>query len=203
MSTMTEKRRLEFITPKRYNQLDKEVKDKLLSYRRLYNRVVRKESLIDNLQKGIRTEKEKLMEMRSDLTSNNHFIDHLRDKYEFSCSIIKLKPRGPYNRVYYNLCISRRGETHPKNVGLGNRETLIKVLLDHFKNNPSVRGKIIKDWEGWLWGDCNDKDGKYRKGSTYQKIEEMIFNNPLGFKNENISRGILFPIKQKKGKTKK
>ena len=203
MSTMTEKRRLEFITPKRYNQLDKVVKDKLLSYRRLYNRVVRKESLIDNLQKKVKDEKEKLIEMRKDLTSNNHFIDHLRDKYEFSCSIVTMKPRGPRFRIYYNLCISRRGETHPKNVGLGNRETLIKVLLDHFKNNPSVRGKIIKDWEGWLWGDCNDKDGKYRKGSTYQKIEEMIFNNPLGFKNENISRGILFPIKQKKGKTKK
>ena len=105
MSTMTEKRRLEFITPKRYNQLDKEVKDNLLSYRRLYNRIVRKESLIDNLQKKVKDEKEKLIEMRKDLTSNNHFIDHLRDKYEFSCSIVKMKPRGPRFRIYYNLCI--------------------------------------------------------------------------------------------------
>ena len=96
--------------------------------------------------------------------------------------------------MFITIYVFLRGETHPKNVGLGNRETLIKVLLDHFKNNPSVRDEINKDWEGWLKIDCNDKDGKYRKGSTYQKIEEMIFNNPLGFKNEYISRGLLFPL---------
>jgi len=194
MGKISDRKRLEFLTPTRYNQLDKEVRDKVLSYRRLYSRVVRKESKIDNLQKMVKTEKEKLIEMRGDLTSRNHYIDHLRDKYEFSCSIIKMKPRGKNSIVYYNLCISRRGETHPKNVGFGRGITIKKHLLEHFKKNPSVRDEINKDWDGWLIVDCKDKDGRYRKGSTYQKIEKMIFNNPLGFKNEMISRDTLFPI---------
>ena len=61
MIKTNEKRRLEFIQENVYDELDKEVRDELLSFRRLYNMIVKKEGLVDNLQKKIRVEKEKLM----------------------------------------------------------------------------------------------------------------------------------------------
>jgi hypothetical protein len=61
MIKTNEKRRLEFIEENVYDELDKEVRDELLSFRRLYNMIVKKEGLVDNLQKKIRLEKDKLM----------------------------------------------------------------------------------------------------------------------------------------------
>jgi|TARA_B100001971_G_C18077862_1_gene476637 hypothetical protein len=191
---MTEKRRLEFISNDRYKQLDKDVVEKIKSYRRLNSRIVRKESLVDNLQKKIRTEKGKLVEMRNDLTKENHFIDDLRSQYEFSCSIVELPPRGKNSIVYYNLCINRKGIRKSKDVGLGRRKTIKRQLLEHLKNNPTERDFVERDWFNWLFGDCNKKGKLNRKGSSYERIEEMIFNNPYGFKNEKITRDTLFPI---------
>ena len=190
MSKTTEKRRLEFIEENVYDELDKEMKDELLSYRRLYNRIVKKEGMVDNLQKKIKVEKDKLMDMRIELTEKNGVVDTLRKEYSFSISLIDQKPRGKNRIVYYNLCVSRNGLS-TKNISLGNRDTIKEQLLEHQKSNPTECDLIKRDWEGWLWSDIMDKKGMK---NTYHKIRKMIKKNPIGFYDEKINRDTLFPI---------
>ena len=189
MSKMLDKRKLEFIPPSRYGKLDDEERERLLDYRRLYSKTVRKEGKIKNLNRTIDREKETLREWKSDLTSKNHFIDHLRTKYSFSCSVVSLTPR-PSGKVYYNLTISRKGD-YPKNCSLGSEETIKKHLFEFYKGNSKVRKEINSDWKGWLKIETNN-------GKTYLRILDMIMDNPLGFKNETINRKVLFPLDKKK-----
>jgi len=191
MSKTTEKRRLEFIEENVYDELDKDVKDELLSFRRLYNRIVKKEGMVDHLQKKIGDEKEKLRDMREELTKKKGMIDGIRNDYSFSISLIEQQPRGKNKIVYYNLSVSRTG-CSTKNISLGNRDTIKEQLLEHYKSNSTECDLIKRDWEGWLMGDL-----LYRKGikNTYDKIRKMIKKNPLGFHNEKINRDTLYPIK--------
>ena len=186
MSKMLDKRKLEFIPPSRYGKLDDEERERLLDYRRLYSKTVRKEGKIKNLNRTIDREKETLREWKSDLTSKNHFIDHLRTKYSFSCSVISLTPR-PSGKVYYNLTISRKGN-YPKNCSLGSEETIKIHLLEFYKGNSKVRKEIKKDWKTWLKNETNN-------GNTYLRILDIILKNPAEFKNATINRGVLFPWK--------
>ena len=190
MSKTTEKRRLEFIEENVYDELDKDVKDELLSFRRLYNRIVKKEGMVDNLQMKIKVEKDKLMDMREELTERNGVVDTLRKEYSFSISLIDQPPRGKNKIVYYNLSVSRTG-CPTKNISLGRRKQIKEQLLEHYKSNPTECDLIKRDWEGWLWGDIMNKKGMK---NTYHKIRKMIKKNPLGFNNEKINRDTLYPI---------
>ena len=84
---MIDERKLDFIPRSRYEKLDNEVREKLLDYRRLYSKVVRKQKKIDNLLKQVDKDKDILRDWKSDLTSKNHFIDHLRKTFYFRLNI--------------------------------------------------------------------------------------------------------------------
>jgi len=198
MSRMIDKRRLEFIPENRYDKLDDEVRGNLLYYRTLYDRCVKRQKKIERYKKLIRDNKEELKEWMSDLTSQNHFIDHFRKTFYFSCSVVSLTPRKS-GKVYYNLTISRKGD-FPKNCSLGKEKKIKEHLLEYYKGNSKVRKEIKDDWKGWLKSDTNCGITHFPK--TYLRILDMIMDNPLGFKNETINRDVLFPIDTKKGKTK-
>ena len=185
MSKMLDKRKLEFIPESRYEKLVGEELQNLHSYRRLYTKCIKRQQKIERYENLIRDDKEELKEWMLDLTSQNHFIDHLRTKYSFSCSVISLTPR-PSGKVYYNLTISRKGD-YPKNCSLGSEETIKKHLFEFYKGNSKVRKEIKNDWRGWLKVETNN-------GKTYLRILDMIMDNPLGFKNETINRKVLFPL---------
>lgn len=208
MSKMIEKRRLEFIPQSEYGKLNEEVRDKLLSYRRLYSKIVRKEGKINNLKRTIDKEKLKLKEMKKDLTSQNEWIDHLRKKYSFSCSLVSLKPRKS-GKVYYNLSISRGGITKPKNVSLGSEEIITNQLKEYYKGRSKKLKELKEDWKQFVKDETNFRFLKIKDkfqfvdGEIYIRILRMIIKNPLGFSEEMISRDTLFPLKEKKGKTKK
>jgi hypothetical protein len=188
MSKMIEKRWLEFIPRGKYEKLDEEERQNLLSYRRSYSKCVVRQKKIERMKNEIVELNEELKEWMLDLTSQNHFIEHLRTKYSFSCSVVSLTPR-PSGKVYYNLTISRKGD-YPKNCSLGSEETIKDHLLEYYKGKSKVRKEIKKDWKGWLRKET--KSENYPK--TYQRILDMILNNPLGFKNETINREVLFPL---------
>ena len=185
---MIDKRRLEFIPENRYDKLDDEVRGNLLYYRTLYDRCVKRQKKIERYKKLIRDNKEELKEWMSDLTSQNHFIDHFRKTFYFSCSVVSLTPRKS-GKVYYNLTISRKGD-YPKNCSLGNEDTIKKHLLEYYKGNSKVRKEIKNDWKGWL--KVETKSDNFP--NTYQRILDMIMKNPFGFKNETINRHTLFPL---------
>ena len=188
MSRMIDKRWLEFIPQSKYDKLGDEELQNLLSYRRSYSKCVGRQKRIERMKNEIGELNEELKEWMSDLTSQNHFIDHLRKKYFFSCSVVSLTPR-PSGKVYYNLTISRKGD-YPKNCSLGNEDTIKKHLLEYYKGNSKVRKEIKNDWKGWL--KVETKSDNFPK--TYQRILDMIMKNPFGFKNETINRHTLFPL---------
>ena len=53
---MIEKRRMEFLPKEKYDKLDKKVRDKLLSYQRLYTKIVKKDGMIKRLKQRIKDE---------------------------------------------------------------------------------------------------------------------------------------------------
>ena len=184
---------MDFIRPSLYNELEDDVKDILLRYRRRFNNVVRKQQKIDNLLKQVDVEREKLKEMKKDLTTDNQYIDHLRETFEFSVSLIKLKGRvrkdGSRGVESYNLCISRKGKgRYPKNISFGSEENIKIHLMEYFKKNPKVKKEIEK--EGILdWIRIN-----MRVGIIYDIIESMILKYPTDFEKQSIGRNELFPI---------
>ena len=192
MSKMIEKRRMEFIPPSKYDKLDDEVRGKLLGYRSLFNKIVRKDKKIKNLENTIVSERELLKEMKKDLTSHNEWIDHLRKYYSFSCSVVSLKPRKS-GKVYYNLSISRGGVTKPKNVSLGSEIIITNHLKEYYKSKRKKLKELKDDWKQFVWEETNSWE-------IYEKILDMIMDNPLGFSEEWISRDTLFPLKTKKVK---
>ena len=192
MSKMIEKRRMDFLPKDRYDRLDKDVRDKLLSYRRLYHRIVKKDGMIKRLKQKLKDENKKLVEMKKDLTSRNEWIDHLRKYYSFTCSVVSLKPRKS-GKVYYNLSISRGGISRPKNVGLGSEEIITNHLKEYYKGRRKKLKELKSDWKQFVWDESN-------KWEIYEKILDMILDNPLGFGEEWISRDTLFPLNTKKVK---
>ena len=89
MSDSIEKKRMDWVRPNVYNELDDDVKSILLRFRRRYKFIRRKQQKIDDLYKQIDIDKQKLREMKSDLTTDNQYIDHLRSTFGFSISLIK------------------------------------------------------------------------------------------------------------------
>ena len=186
MSTILDKKKLEFIPKSRYDKLSDVELQNLLSYRRLYNQCIIKQQKIEKDKIRLKKDKEELGEWMSDLTSQKHLIDNLREKYTFSCSVVSLPPRKS-GKVYYNLTISRKGN-YPKNCSLGSEETIKIHLLEFYKGNSKVRKEIKKDWKTWLKNETN-------YGNTYLRILDIILKNPAEFKNATINRGVLFPWK--------
>ena len=132
-------------------------------------------------------ENELMSEMKKDLTSRNEWIDHLRKRYSFSCSLVSLKPRKS-GKVYYNLSISRGGITKPKNVSLGSEVIITNHLKEYYKSKRKKLKELKDDWKQFVWDETN-------KWEIYDKILDMILDNPLGFNEEMISRETLFPLK--------
>ena len=91
MSKLLKKRYLDWITPKDYSKLSDVMRENLLKYRRVYNLNVRKQSKIENLVKQLKSEKEKMKDLKSDLSYFNTFIETLRkDSLEEKISFIEI-----------------------------------------------------------------------------------------------------------------
>jgi len=195
MSKLLKKRYLDFITPKDYSKLSDEMRENLLKYRRIYNLNIRKQSKIQNLENQLKSEKEKMKDLKSDLSYFNTFIETLRKDYDFQVHIIKLKGRMKKDKTRgmesYNLCVSNFNQDTPKNISLGNYETFKKHLLEFYKRKPKIKSEVNKDWVGWLKYDS-------MMGETRERIKDMILSQKhgfQGFKETPFNRNDIFPIK--------
>jgi hypothetical protein len=79
---------------------------------------------------------------------------------------------------------------------LGSEEIITNHLKEYYKGRRKKLKELKSDWKQFVWDETN-------KWEIYERILDIIIDNPLGFREEWISRDTLFPIKQKKGKTKK
>ena len=195
MSKLLKKRYLDFIPPKDYSKLSDEMRENLLKYRRIYNLNIRKQSKIQNLENQLKSEKEKMKDLKSDLSYFNTFIETLRKDYDFQVHIIKLKGRMKKDKTRgmesYNLCVSNFNQDTPKNISLGNYETFKKHLLEFYKRKPKIKSEVNKDWVGWLKYDS-------MMGETRERIKDMILSQKhgfQGFKETPFNRNDIFPIK--------
>ena len=195
MSKLLKKRYLDFITPKDYSKLSDEMRENLLKYRRIYNLNIRKQSKIQNLENQLKSEKEKMKDLKSDLSYFITFIETLRKDYDFQVHIIKLKGRMKKDKTRgmesYNLCVSNFNQDTPKNISLGNYETFKKHLLEFYKRKPKIKSEVNKDWVGWLKYDS-------MMGETRERIKDMILSQKhgfQGFKETPFNRNDIFPIK--------
>ena len=195
MSKLLKKRYLDFITPKDYSKLSKPMRENLLEYRRIYNLNVRKVSKIETLENQLKSEKEKMRDLKSKLSTFSMKIETLRKDYDFQVHVIKLKGRvkkdGTRGMESYNLCVSNFNQDRPKNISLGNYETFKKHLLEYYKKKPKIKSEINKDWVGWLKYDS-------MMGETREQIKDLILSQKYGFtgfQQTPFNRNDIFPIK--------
>ena len=195
MSKLLKKRYLDFITPKDYSKLSKPMRDNLLEYRRIYNLNVRKVSKIQTLENQLKSEREKMRDLKSKLSTFSMKIETLRKDYDFQVHVIKLKGRvkkdGTRGMESYNLCVSNFNQDRPKNISLGNYETFKKHLLECYKKKPKIKSEINKDWVGWLKYDS-------MMGETRERIKDLILSQKYGFtgfQQTPFNRNDIFPLK--------
>ena len=170
MSKLLKKRYLDFITPKDYSKLSKPMRENLLEYRRIYNLNVRKLSKIETLENQLKSEKEKMRDLKSKLSTFSMIIETLRKDYDFQVHVIKLKGRV---------------------ISLGNYETFKKHLLEYYKKKPKIKSEINKDWVGWLKYDS-------MMGETRERIKDLILSQKYGFtgfQQTPFNRNDIFPLK--------
>ena len=178
-------RLLNFIPDEQYENLPKKTLKSLLDYRKLYYNISRKEKKIKRMVQELKDERELLRDMKQDLTSKNHFIDHLRKNFYFTCSVVSFKKGG---HVYYNVTISRKGES--KNMSLGREETIRQHLCEYYGDKSFLHKS--KDWKTFLKVELN-------MGDTYKKISDMIITKSVSqWKETTLNRHTFFPLQTDK-----
>ena len=102
MKTIDE-RRFTFIPQKKWKNLTDEERKTLGSYKSYYGHYMKVDDEIIELENRILKLKEKKSTYLGKMKSLNYKIDYLRNDYNYSWSISKIKKKN-----YYNFTISRR-----------------------------------------------------------------------------------------------
>ena len=174
-------RRFDFIDQKLWDNLSKRDREVLNSYRGTYGNLRKCENKIEKYEQKISDLKDQINSYHQTLSDKNHLIDHLRNTFCFTISIVVS------NKHYFNISISRTGNS-PKSGSLGREEVIVNHLLKYYKGRRSKLKEIKSDWKGFL---CSDKE-------LYDRIQLMIIKNPDKFYNTTINRDVLFPLNTKK-----
>ncbi|MFL3007957.1 MAG: hypothetical protein ACJZ14_01080, partial [Candidatus Neomarinimicrobiota bacterium] len=132
-----EERQFDYIPDKVYKSLSKLNRDNLRNYRRTYGHYKTNDEKILSLEKELKERKEKKKDYVKKLTKQNRDLDHLRNDYQFSWSVTKLKNKNDY----YNFTISRKRDNkpncNPKSGSLGSTKLIKEQLLNclFYKND--------------------------------------------------------------------
>ena len=190
---MLKKRRLDWIDDNRYNLLSKDEVKKLHSYQSQFTKCKNRYDMIKRRERRLDLLKGELKDWMGDLTGMLAFIDYLRDKLEFSCYVVPLKRKS--GKVYYNLSVSRKGNTSPRSIPLGLDDEIQKHLIEYYVDNPIILRKVKKDWISWMKMECKRPTRNGEERIIYELIAEIIIRDPLNFREHLINRHTLFPLK--------
>jgi hypothetical protein len=118
------------------------------------------------------------------MKSLNYKIDYLRNDYNYSWSVSKLK-----NKNYYNFTISRRG--YPtKTGGLGSEKIIMEHLNTFYKRKKKRLEELNKiGWNMFVRKRVMDTEGRIRN-----MLVDMV-SQDVSLKKFSINRNTLFPIK--------
>ena len=183
-----EERQFDYIPNKVFKNLSKRDKDNLRKYRSTYRWYKDNDEKIKSLEKEIKDRKEKKNKYVKDLMKKNRELDHLRNDYQFSWSVSKLKNKGDY----YNFTISRR-QYHTKTGSLGSTKNIKDQLLNclFYKNDDIKKEEIVKDWKLFLRKEMTDHKSKVRL-----LIMDLIMKD-VTLKKVSLNRKSLFPLTRK------
>ena len=193
MSRMLKKRRLEWLDDNRYNLLTDDEKRKLKVYRNQLRLCRLRFGRIERHEKKLDILKDEYRDLLTELTGQLRFVDYLQKKLEFSCYVVPLKRKS--GKTYYNISVSRKGTTSPKSISLGTKDDVKKHLLEYYVGNSIILRGIKTDWISWMKIECKRPTRGDEERIVYNRISELIIENPLTFKNIQINRHSLFPLK--------
>jgi len=184
-----DERRFSFIPHKKWKTLKDGERKTLGSYKSYYGHLIRTEDKISELEKQIETLKGKKKDYVNKMIHLNHEIDYLRDDYQYSWSVSKMKSKD-----YYIFTISRRGHV-TKTGGLGSPKLIEKHLKEFYKRKKDRLVELEKlGWERFCRKRVMDLNGRIRN-----MIVDMV-SEDSSLKKFSINREMLFPLKTKKGR---
>ena len=198
MRKSVDDRRLDFIPQEKYDQLPKEEVLLIKQHRENYRVVRLKEKRIKTLLRELSEQKEELGYLKETLTKSDGQVDHLRKNYYFRCSVVPLpirptkKPKSEWKR-YYNVSVSRSGR-NPKSISCGEVDTLKEHLLEYFKNDKFHLKSIKKDHIQWMKTESKKPTRIGEERIVYDRVQDMIYKNPIGFDDETLNYRDLFPL---------
>lgn len=181
-----DERRFDFLPPSKWKNLSKKDSSNLQSFKSYYGHYKRTQQEIDDHKSLIKRKREKVDGYLSKMKKINYDIDHLRNDYNFSWSVTKLK-----NKNYFNGCISRRGHM-PKSISFGSPKLIEKQLREHYRINENKLKELDRlGWKNFIRKEMNDRSGKSK---VRNRILDMITKD-TSLKKFSITREMLFPIK--------
>ena len=180
-----DKHRFDFLPKNKWGNLNRKDRSNLQSFRSHYGWYKRTLNDIDELENQLADKKLKVKKRLFTMMKINSDIDHLRNDYNFSWSVSKLKTKN-----YYNLCISRRGHT-AKSGTLGSPKLIEDHLKIYYKRNKNKLDDLKRlGWKKFLRSEVNETIGKNK---VRNRIIDMITKDPT-LKSTTINRNSLFPI---------
>ena len=197
MRKSVDDRRLDFIPQEKYNQLPEDEVLLIKKHRENYRVVRLKEKRIKTLLRKLSEQKEELGYLKEILTTSDGEVDHLRKNYNFNCSFIvqqprpSKKPKSEWKR-YCNVSVSRGSRPH--SISCGNMDTLKEHLLEYFKNDKFHLKSIKRDHIQWMKTECKNPTRIGEERIVYDRVQDLIYKNPIGFDNETHNYRHLFPL---------
>ena len=183
MKTIDE-RRFTFIPQKKWKNLTDEERKTLGSYKSYYGHYIKVEDEINRLENEIVKLKDKKSTYLGEMKKINYKIDYLRNDYNYSWSITKIKKKN-----YYNFTISRRGYPS-KTGGFGSEKIIMEHLNKFYKRKKDRLEELNKiGWEMFVRKRVMDTEGRIRN-----MLVDMV-SQDVSLKKFSINRNTLFPIK--------
>ncbi len=183
MKTIDE-RRFTFIPQNKWKNLSEDERKTLGSYKSYYGHYIKVEDEIIELENRILKLKDKKSTYLGKMNKINYKIDYLRNDYNYSWSISKIKKKN-----YYNFTISRRG--YPtKTGGLGSEKIIMEHLNTFYKRKKKRLEELNKiGWNMFVRKRVMDSEGRIRN-----MLVDMV-SQDVSLKKFSINRNTLFPIK--------
>lgn len=177
-------KRFDFVPKYLWTTMSKNDKDNLRSFRQYFKYLNDNDKKMEELEEELSDRREKNNSYVTKLTRLNKDLDRLRNDYNFSFSITKLKSKD-----YYNGTISRRGH-NSKSFALGSPKLIEDRLREYYKTRRDKIDYLDRvGWKRFLNFEFNDNSSKVKRHILGCINQDVTLNKFL------FNRKILFPIK--------